>query len=250
MSTEKSLLTYESVKDLLKKVDTNFDGIAVPIGITPCGLLEYAQLLDGRETSNMLACGIVGSGKSKYIQFIIQSLIDLYGHDIKVQYIDGKKCEVQYWKCTERHDCRIPNHGLLVGCNTAEDLASYLRKLRVYVEHKPEKVREIVILDMIYDFLPECSTETLKDLGFILKNGPAVGVHTVWASQHLNTATGITHSEDFDLVCTTRVNEAVSSDLYGNSIGTMVRKYGDVIYSYLGNHGKLRVPFCGTGWGY
>lgn len=243
MSTQKSLLTYESVKDSIKTINTRVKGIAVPLGITPFGKVEYATLLDECEDSNMLVFGLPGSGKSKYVEFVIKSLIDRYDGNIIISYVDGKSCEIQQWKKTDGHPCRIPNPGIFEACVTPEELESVIAKLYNQVVHDELDAREIVVLDEISHLLPSCNGEAMENLDYILRNGPAVGIHFLLAHQSPSHAYEIGQDNRFGLMCTTRTTPELSELLYNNTIGSCVRRYGDIVYSYRGNQSKLRVPF-------
>lgn len=246
MSTEKSLLAYESVVDSIKSINTEIEGIAVPIGVTPCGVVDCAKLLDKRNTSNFAVFGLTGSGRAKYIQFLIRSLIDLYGMNMEINYIDGANCEVNKWRETQRHGCLIPKPGVLTGCKDPNEFADAVHlikeKVTLSLDTKVRKSR-VVVFDNVSGVLPYCSVSVQWDIKFILENGPFSGMHTIWTSEDPEHDIDVIGVKRFDLVATTRVNRKSSDSLYGNGEGTMVRKYGDIVYSYLGNQSKLRVPY-------
>lgn len=248
MSTKKSLLTYESVKDSLNKVDTYFNGVVVPIGVSPTGALEVVRL-ENSPGANMLIYGICGSGKSKYVEFIIRSLIDLYGNRLIISYIDCMDCEIQQWIKTDKHECRIPNPRLLTSCETKWEFDRIICDLDARINSKHFTEVELVVVDQFGKYmLDNGDTDTIRHFNEVLAKGPKNGVHFLITSQTPKEITdvNVNYSSACDLICTTRVSEEISKKLYGNTIGTNVRKYGDVVYDYKGNQSKLRVPFVSS----
>lgn len=243
MSTQKSLLTYESVKDSIKAIDTNINGITVPIGVSPFGTLEYAKLSNVWRDSNILVYGVPGSGKCKFVEFIVRSVIDIYGDGLKLSYIDGKDSEIKQWQATQKHGCRIPDPNFLKSCADTYELIGILKRIRKYVEDKQDDSKELIIFDEIAQMLNHCYTGISGDLRYILEEGPKVGVHSVMAQHTPRTVDFVVNDEYFGVVCATRTESNISQRLFGNSIATAVDRYGDVVYSYRDNQGKLRVPF-------
>lgn len=245
MSMEKSLLTIESIKDSLATVDLNFRGVEIPIGVTPCGNLERAKLADNVPNTHMFLAGLTGSGRSKYIHFLLDSLVIMYGSEIKIHYIDCYGIEVKRYQKTQRHECRIPNSGVLAACDSIEEVEAAVKDLvdELYEREEESAVeRAIVVLDGIDSVSASLSLPCIRNLIKLKEDGPSVGMHILWTSQSSDNA-DIVFDWDFALCCSTRIHPTMSIALYGNEIGTCVRKYGDIVYSYGGSQGKARVPY-------
>lgn len=245
MSTEKSLLTYESMMDSIRNLTKNVGGIQMPLGVTPGGSLERVFLRNDSENANALICGVTGSGKTKYVEFIVKSLCDLYGSGLRISYIDGKDCEVKQWQGSETHKCRIPNPGILTSCRCVEQFTDIIGHFCDVVNNYNASFSELVVFDDVGYLVNELDERAKNDFSLMLRSGPSVGIHFVFAQQ-LASGLIFDFGKYFDLICTTRVGSKVSNELYGSLIGTSVRKYGDVVYSYCGNQSKLRVPFVET----
>lgn len=245
MSTEKSCLNYVSYAGTIATINKGTDELVLPIGVTPGNNVEYVRLMDDCVKTNALVLGVTGSGKTKFMHFILQALTTLYGDTLKIHYIDGMNCEINVWRETQRHGCRISNPGILIGCETHELLANAVHCLYEYVSNMVNECwhgSELVVFDEIVGLLNGCSVSVMWELQFILTYGPSVGVHSIVASQYLNDALDSFSIDEFKLVCTTRVPENVSQQIYGSDIGAMVRKYGDLTYRFEDAVGRLRVP--------
>ena len=241
MNTQKSLLSYESVADSVKLVHKALDGIAIPLGVTPCGRLETAFLDDFSETGNMVIYGLCGSGKSKYIEFLIRSIADIYGENINVSYIDGKDCEVIQYKKMLANKPHMPHPVIMDSATSVGELTDIIYALASNVVKGIER-HELVVFDDIEHILPDCDEDTLSEFTGLLRNAPMAGMHVVIAQQS-DKGGMLNYLSQVDLVCTTRLDKNLSYRVYGNDIGTLTKKYGEMIYRYKGNWGKLRVPF-------
>ena len=245
MRTDETLLTYASIEDVVKDIYKNVPGIAVPMGISPFGTLEHTYLLDHEEESNMLVYSMPCSGKSEFMKFILKGLIDLYGDEIAISYIGESGDRVQEW-LQVGEELRIPNPNIVSYCSDAHGFKTTISSVKDYIENRTAGAkREVFILDNIMQLLRQCDKNIGASIDYMLQKSPTLGVHFIIAIESDREEFELTNCNGFNTVCSTRTNNVVSHALYGNSIGTAVRKCGDIVYSYMGNQSKLRVPFMG-----
>lgn len=243
--TEQALLTYGSIEDVVKGIYKNVPGIVVPIGISPFGTLEHTYLLDDEEESNMLVYSVPGSGKSEFMKFVLKSLIDLYGDELAISYIGDSGDRVQQWLSVDG-DCKVPNPNITDYCTDVAEFKAAISKVKDYIENRrPEDKREVIILDNIMGLLKQCDTRIGASIDYMLRKAPTLGVHFIVAIESDSSEFELPNCNGFNIVCSTRTNEAISEALYGNAIGTAVKKCGEIVYSYNWNQSKLRVPFMG-----
>lgn len=245
MSTEKSLLTYEQVKWPVLTEEQKKDGLLVPIGVTPGGNLETLLLKHELDTDHMLLSGRTGSGKSKALEFIIKSLCTLYGTGVTLSYVDGKNCDVKYWwnRCYTRV-------AMLRACDTTQDLGFAICTLLEYTERKSNPEPDIIVFDEIAHLLSKLPEQYALKLRMLLTVSGEQNIHVLFSCQSASNNTiinGAQYLSYFNTVCTTRVDDAESSNLFGGIIASPnggMRRYGELVYRYRDNVSKVRVPFC------
>lgn len=247
MSTEKSLLTYETINLPTLTYNDVHDGLLLPIGVTPGGHLETLRLRTDLGTEHVCLFGRVGTGKSTAVNFMLHALLDMYSDNLTVSYVDGKDCEVRYWQ--KRN---ILNKYLLRGCPDTQSLTDTLRRLVSHVDQKKTDNPEVIVLDDIGYLLREMQGEDRKYVRELFATCSYQNVHILYTDQ---SAAGCVPYRDFGdmpgvfgVRCATRVPADCSQLLFGCNIATAegsTKKYGEVVYKYRGNTSKVRIPFVG-----
>lgn len=240
MSTEKSLLTIKDVK--FPKIDHGLerDGLYFPVGVTPCGNLEVAHLSQDEGTSHVCVFGVCGSGKTKYVEFVIKALYQMYGNNITLHFLDGKDCEYSYWLKQDMPFKRISN------CSTLNSFENELDEILRIVAEKTTNAPELCVIDDASVHLSGEDARARAKLWNLYVEGSKKNVHIMYASQApRGSLSGL--QVYFGLICVTRACKEVSSEIFGSVIASNeagVRRYGDLTYSYCGNVSRVRVPFC------
>lgn len=245
MSTEKSLLTYEHVRLPVLTREQKKEGLVVPIGVTPGEHLETLLLKHELGTDHMCLFGKVGSGKSKALEFIIKSVCWIYGKDVTLSYIDGKDCDVKYWQ-----KINLVSAYKLCGCQTVNDLASAIDMMLERVECKKSLEPDIMIFDDVTHLVHDLPSAYILKLRGLLVCSTHKNTHILYASQvtpTINLIHGCPNENYFGVMCATRLDDTESGKIFGGSIASTnggVRRYGELVYKYIDNVSKVRVPFC------
>lgn len=241
MSTEKSLLMFQDV--VYPKIDhgKECDGLYFPVGVSPNDTFEIAHLSHDERLSHVCVLGVPGSGKTKYVEFTLKALHEMYGSDITFFYLDVKGCEWLYWNKQSHMPFK-----LVCNCSDLSTFECALCDIVDYIDDKSYSEPALVVIDDASNVVNLSSWYVKQLLQRIYTEGPKVNVHVLWASQiYCSKLSDICN--EFGLVCATRIREADSKELFGSTIACKdagVRRYGDVVYSYRGFTSKVRVPFC------
>lgn len=240
MSTEKSLLTFDAVKFQPIKQGKEFEGLYFPVGVTPCGTLEVAHLSHDKGTSHACVFGLCGSGKTKYVEFVLKALYQMYGDGITFHFLDGKGCEFAYWVKQS-----MPfKHAM--DCSEPEWFEAGLNAVLHRVAEKTSLRPDLVVIDDASHLLCADDSKVRILLHNLYIEGSRKNVHILYASQ---TPRGRLDSvqDTFGLACATRLHLGESEDMFESRIASKedgVRRYGDLTYSYNGFISRVRVPFC------
>lgn len=245
MSTEKSLLTYESVKHLLN-LDVTRKCVQVPMGIDISGALQTVELEIGKSSAHLLLCGQPGSGRYKALHFILKSMLEMYGKDIAVSCICGTAYTLpSFRKVIQRSNSMVSTH-LTAVCDTEESLNKTLNYLLDMVKIKQNTVPEIIIFDNIDKVEIKSTKKFNKVLAALLDIAPNKNVHLI-NSVEVHYSLEIPLLEQFGVKCATRVSTRMSNQLFGSDIASRnggTRNYGDLTYIYNNEVSRVEVPFC------
>lgn len=245
MSTEKSLLTYESVKHLLKR-DYTKKGVQIPIGIDSSGTLCTVELEIQKSSSHMLLNGKASSGKSKALEFMLKGMLEMYGMNLIVSCICGKEALVTTVRKVIHKASVVPSVCLLANCDTVGELDRALHFLLEMTEVKHSEVPEIIILDDVDYIVKEDAMALHNVMSALISIGPRRNAHIIYTAQTEYLKLGSLF-QNFGIRCATRVSDEASVELFGSNIASAeggTRKYGDITYSQNGVARRIEVPFC------
>lgn len=240
MSTEKSLLTIEDVTFPRIACGKEKDGLYFPVGVLPSGNLEVVHLIRDKGTAHACVFGVPGSGKTKYVEFVLKALHRMYGSDVTLHYLDGKGCEYMYW---EKQNMPFK---YIRDCSQAVEFDEALNMLCHWIDKKTTAEPELVVVDDVSALMYNGSSQLRLKLWNLYVEGARKNVQLLYASQ---TPKGRVNDvrDCFGLTCATRLSEETSNDIFEHNIASIqagVRRYGDLTYSYNGFVSRARVPFC------
>lgn len=86
---------FENVLDTIDAIYVPvIDGLLqIALGVDDNGSIKHVMLNQSGTNQHIVLSGIVGSGKSMAVTFILSSLCRMYGRNLKVHYVDGKAVE-------------------------------------------------------------------------------------------------------------------------------------------------------------
>lgn len=110
--------TIKKITVLTSNDKSDVSTLRIPIGVSNCGVLEQAEIID-KPWQHMLVAGHAGSGKSNYLHTVLASLLLNYSADqVNLWLSDGGMCEFN------RFTDNAPAH--IKRVNTNSDSASYI----------------------------------------------------------------------------------------------------------------------------
>ena len=246
MSTEKSLLTIESINFPTLTEEQKQHRLYLPMGVSETGDLETVHLGSGIHNAHACLFGAAGSGRSKAAEFMVKALCELYGSDITISYVDGESCEVKYWK-----NSGLENTNLLCGCESLDAFNDALIQLEYRLHSKKTATPDIVVFDAVDRFLLDKSGVKLGSFDMLYNAGPSKNIHILYTSQLAKSACINVPIEEAveksEVRCATRVSEAMSVKLFLSNIATReggMKRYGELVYRDGDVNRKVRVPFC------
>ncbi|MCM1214976.1 MAG: ATP-binding protein [Lachnospiraceae bacterium] len=248
MSTEKSLLTWEIVKDKVDPVlEQKSDTLVVPVGVDDSGNVHTVQLTDGDCMQHMCIIGRVGSGRTNTLHWILAALQRSYRNQIIINYIDGRDCEVKTW-IDKDGDPMFYHPGVVRSVEDYASMYDVLTELHARMFDKGSReLQEVIVFDDV-DYLVRAfthrDTALLQD---ILRLAPSRRVHIIYASQRFSDplllSGRVGNLKDWSCVCITKASEQLADILQCSDMAAkQTRKYGDLVVKNNSMLELLHVP--------
>lgn len=210
--------------------------LQLPIGVRDGGELVTA-MLSRSKSQHVLVMGATGSGKSMFVNFVLASLQHMYGSDVRIHYISGKPFELKQWK--KPRSCKLLSTGVFCNVVDAGDLCETLRELIVRVSRS--RKRSLIVLDDIQHHI-EYRGDVQELIKLLIELAPQHNAHILYTMQGRLDA-GYMLMKDFVAVGATHVQDYVSTEVFGNTMGyDETRQWGDVAFKLGDTREVLRVP--------
>lgn len=235
MNANTPILRYVDIRDQVLKVTPKTECLYFPVGVTPSGMLDLVKFpMTGNIGRSICIVGSSSSGKHNYIEFIIESLSDMYRVDAHFEYFVASDYEVKVL-CKDA----ISSNTFIATYDTEDGLLSLCDGF--VTSNLMHKLR-VVVIDVRSTRI---STSLIQKIALLQDKG----THVILLIQNPSTVEidKMPILDICDLLCTTAIDTEASVRLYGSTISCVdnIGKYGRIAYRYQGSFGVNNCPLMG-----